>query len=144
MNRTLFEENVYLSLVDEGATLFEQGNHLAAHKCFLKAFQMHPESPITLFNLGRSLEELRDIRSIDFYEAAVSMGSVNASYQLATIYSQNSSPGYKEATIRHLNLYLNNTRDTDECLQWAKQRLNELAPAPSKPVLVWSKGKRVA
>lgn len=129
-----------VSLINEGANLFAQGSFAAAQKYFWQAFQLRPNSPVVLFNLGRTMEELGDPKSIYFYEAAAAQGSTDASYQLAMIYVQD--PNNKEATIRHLKLYLKKTTDTGEkYLLWAQKTLNQLEPPKPVLKLVWSKEK---
>jgi tetratricopeptide (TPR) repeat protein len=137
-------EEVYVSLIAEGVDLFGQGHYTEAQKVFWQAFHLRPYAPIVLFNLGRTMEELKnEATAIHFYEAAASQGNVDSSYQLATLYARESN---KSGAVRHLKLYLKSTADSvdDECTRWARQTLNQLEPP--KPVLrlVWNKGKRVA
>jgi tetratricopeptide (TPR) repeat protein len=134
-------EEIYVSLIDEGATLFAQGEYFASQRKFWQAFRLRPSAPIVLFNLGRTMEELKDPNAIDFYEAAAMQGNVDASYQLATLYSRNVDVN-KDAAIHHLKLYLaKNKGATDECAKWARQTLNQLEPPKPMLKLVW---KRVA
>ena len=136
-------EEVYVSLIDEGVDLFARGEYFDAQRKFFQAFWLRPYSPVALFNLGRTMEELKDPNALDFYEAAVTQGNVDASYQLATLYSRNLDVN-REAAIRHLNLYLKNSKAKDDCTEWAMKMLNQLKTPPPVLKLVWSKGKKVA
>ena len=49
----------YTAFANEGATLFAQGKHMAAFTCFWKAFRIRPGAPVNLFNLGRTMEQLK-------------------------------------------------------------------------------------
>ena len=137
-------EETYVQLIDEGVNLFAQGEYFAAQVKFWQAFRIRPSSPIVLYNLGRTMEELRDPNAINFYEAAALQGNVDASYQLATLYVLDvNSDANKEAAIRHLKFYLKNSKvDDDDYTKWAKQTLNQLDPPKLK--LIWNKGKKIA
>ena len=127
------EEVYYLSLIEEGVDLFAQSEYSAAQKKFFQAFHLRPYSPVVLFNLGRTMEELKDPHALDFYEAAATQGNPDASYQLATLYAHNLNAN-RDAVIHHLKLYLQKAKDKDdECTKWVNNKLKQLEPP--KPAL---------
>jgi tetratricopeptide (TPR) repeat protein len=129
----------YLTLVNEGATLFGDGKPEAALGVFWKAFRLQPSAPVVLFNIGRAMEELNDPRMEDFYAAAASQGNTDAFYQLATYYVRTER---KEAAVGSLRAYLNSKPSEDECTQWARQTLFALMP-PTGLTLIWKNPKKV-
>lgn len=128
----------YLSLVEEGASLFESKEYALALAHFWKAFRLRPSAPVVLFNLGRTLEELNDPRAEDFYAAAVTQGDTDASYQLATLCLRNRRT---DDAVLHIKAFLKLFKgNEDEYTVWARNALQQLCPSPT---LVWSKGKRL-
>ncbi len=122
----------YIALVREGANLFDEGNHDAALAVFWRAFRLRPSAPIVLFNIARTMQELKDPRAENFYAAAATQGNVDALYQLATLFV---TSGRTDEAVEHLKAYLKGKPDEDECTQWARQTLNALCPAAL--ILVW-------
>jgi tetratricopeptide (TPR) repeat protein len=137
MNVNLRGETMYGSLVDEGAAQFEKKAYALAAACFWKAFRLRPGAPVVLFNIARTLEELDDPRSEDFYAAAGAQGSVDAHYQLARLCG--ASGRFNEA-VEHLRAYLKGNPKEDACTQWARNAIRHLCPSPR---LVWSKERRL-
>jgi thioredoxin-like negative regulator of GroEL len=132
MDMKLRDETLYFSLVEEGATLFSEGEYEAALSVFWKAFRLRPSAPVVLFNIARAMEELNDPRCEDFYAAAASQGNVDAHYQLATLCL--SSHRASEA-VEHLKAYLKGNLANDSCTEWARDAIRQLCPSP---LLVWS------
>ncbi len=132
MDVKLRDETMYLSLVNEGATLFSEGEYEAALDVFWKAFRLRPSAPVVLFNLGRTMEELKDPRAEDFYAAAASQGNVDAFYQLALL---SVTAKRNEEAVGHLKAYLKGNHVEDECTRWARNTIRQLCPSPR---LVWS------
>jgi tetratricopeptide (TPR) repeat protein len=126
------QDAAYVSLVNEGANLFEAGEHKAALVVYWKAFRLNPGSPVLLFNLARTMSVLSDPRAEDFYAAAASQGHNDAFYQLATLCV---SSGRSEEAVRYLRVYLKGNPAEDDCTQWARQMLQRLSPG--KLALVW-------
>ena len=137
MNVELRGETMYLSLVEEGAALFEKKEYALAVTRFWKAFQLQPSAPVVLFNIGRTMEELNDPRCEDFYAAAGAQGNVDALYQLAALCG---TSGCNEEAVGYLKAYLKRNPREDECTQWARNTIRQLCPSP---LLVWSKGRRL-
>jgi tetratricopeptide (TPR) repeat protein len=138
MNVGLRGETMYLSLVEEGAALFEKKEYAPALNCLWKAFRLRPAAPLVLFNIARTMEELNDPKAEVFYAAAASQGNVDAYYQLGTFCLRHERTG---EAVEHLRAYLKGNPANDSCTTWARNTLHQLCPAP---VLVWSKGTRVA
>ena len=131
----LRSETTYLSLIEEGAALFESKAYALALTCLWKAFRLRPAAPIVLFNIARSMEELNDPKAEDFYAAAASQGNVDAFYQLATFCLRH---GRRGEAVEHLRAYLKSNPANDTCTIWARNTIHQLCPAP---LLVWSKGR---
>jgi tetratricopeptide (TPR) repeat protein len=127
-------EAAYVNLISEGAILFGERNHEAALAVFWKAFRLRPSAPVVLFNIGRTMEELKDPRAEDFYAAAATQGNVDASYQLATLCV---SSGRNEEAVEHLRAYLEGTPVNDSCTQWARRTLHRIQPTTGLS-LVWN------
>jgi cytochrome c-type biogenesis protein CcmH/NrfG len=127
MDVKLRDETIYLSLVNEGASLFSEGQCGAALGAFWKAFRLRPAAPIVLFNIARTMNELKDPRAEDFYAAAVTQGNVDAFYQLATLYI---ASGRKEAAVAFLQAYLEGNPASDSCTQWARDAIRRLYTGP--------------
>jgi tetratricopeptide (TPR) repeat protein len=123
----------YTAFANEGATLFAQGKHMAAFTCFWKAFRIRPGAPVNLFNLGRTMEQLKDPRAEDFYIAAAGQGNADALYQLATIYM---ASGRTEAAVEPLRVYLKSKPEEGGRTQWARKTLHTLYPV-TRLELVW-------
>ena len=132
MEVKLRDETMYLSLVNEGATLFSEGEYEAALGVLWKAFRLRPSAPIVLFNIARAMQELKDPRCEDFYGAAASQGNVDAFYQLATLCI---SSDRTEEAVEHLRAYLKGNPANDSCTEWARNTIRQLCPCP---LLVWS------
>jgi hypothetical protein len=128
-------EAIYRSLVDEGAALFEKKEYDLAATRFWKAFQLRPAAPIVLFNIARTMEELHDPHTEDFYAAAATQGNTDAFYQLALLCVTSKRD---EEAVWHLKAYLRSNPVEDECTRWARNTIRQLCPGP---LLVWSKGK---
>jgi tetratricopeptide (TPR) repeat protein len=133
----LRSETMYLSLIEEGAALFENKEYALAATRFWKAFQLRPSSPILLFNIARTMEELNDLRCEDFYAAAASQGYVDAFYQLAAFCLRH---GRRDEAVEHLRAYLKGNPANDNCTEWARNTIRQLHPSP---LLVWSRGRRL-
>ena len=131
----LGDEAMYSSLMADGAALFQEKEYALAATRFWKAFQLRPSAPVVLFNIARTMEELHDLHSEDFYAAAASQGSVDAHYQLAALCVTSTR---NEEAVGHLNAYLNSNPVEDECTRWARNTIRQLCPSP---LLVWSKGR---
>jgi tetratricopeptide (TPR) repeat protein len=123
---------VYVSLVNEGATLFSEGEYQAALGVFWKAFRLRPSAPVLLFNIARAMEELQDPRCEDFNAAAASQGNVDALYHLAIVCS---ASGRRDEALEHLTAYLKGNPAEDDCTKWARDTIRQLCPSP---LLVWS------
>jgi len=132
MDVKLCDETTYVSLVNEGATLFSEGEYEAALGVFWKAFRLRPSAPVVLFNIARAMQELKDPRCEDFYAAAALQGNVDASYQLATLCL--ASNRTSEA-VERLRAYLKGNPANDSCTEWARNTIRQLCPSP---LLVWS------
>ena len=130
-------ETEYLSLVNEGAALFEKREYALAAARFWKAFQLRPSAPIVLFNIGRTMEELNDPRAEDFYAAAATQGNVDAYYQLGMLCF---ASGLRDEAVEHLRAYLKGNPANDSCTKWARSTIRQLCPTP---LLVWSEGRRL-
>lgn len=126
------DETMYLSLVNEGATLFSEGEYEVALGVFWKAFRLRPSAPVVLFNIARAMQELKDPRCEDFYAAAATQGNVDAHYQLATLYI---FTGRNEEAVESLSAYLKCNPANDSCTEWARNTIRQLCPSP---LLVWS------
>jgi len=137
MNVERRDETMYLSLVEKGAALFEAKEYALAAACFWKAFRIRPGSPVVLFNIGRTMEELHDPRCEDFYAAAASQGNVDALYQLARLCG---ASGRRDEAMEHLRAYLKGNPANDSCTKWARSTIRQLCPTP---LLVWSEGRRL-
>jgi tetratricopeptide (TPR) repeat protein len=137
MNVELQGETKYLSLVEEGAALFEKKEYALAAACFWRAFRLRPGAPVVLFNIGRTMEELNDLRCEDFYAAAASQGNVDALYELARLCG---ASGRHDEAVEHLRAYLKGNPANDSCTQWARHKIQQLCPSP---LLVWSKRQRL-
>jgi tetratricopeptide (TPR) repeat protein len=137
MNAELRGETMYLSLVEEGAALFEKKEYALAVSRFWKAFQLRPSAPVVLFNIGRTMEELNDPRCEDFYAAAGAQGNVDALYQLAAFCLRH---GRRDEVVKRLRAYLKCNPANDSCTEWARNTIRQLCPSP---LLVWSKGRRL-
>ena len=133
----LRDETMYFSLVEEGAALFGNKEYALALTCFWNAFRLRPAAPVALFNIARTMEELKDSRAEDFYAAAVTQGNVDALYQLAPLCVTSKR---NEEAVRHLKAYLKSNPVEDECARWARNAMRQ--PCPS-PLLMWSKGRRL-
>jgi len=138
MNVVLGGETKYFSLVAEGATLFDKKEYALAANRFWKAFRLRPGAPIVLFNIARTMEELKDPRAEDFYVAAGAQGNVDAFYQLATYCLRHGRTG---EALEHLRAYLKGNPANDSCTIWARNMIHRLCPAP---MLVWSRGEKIA
>ena len=124
----------YMNLVSAGANLFDEGEIGAALVVFFEAFRLRPAAPIVLFNIARSMEELKDPRCEDFYAAAATQGNVDALYQLATFYVASNRT---ESAVASLKAYLKGNPQEDDCTAWARQALQCLSPPPAT-ALVWN------
>jgi tetratricopeptide (TPR) repeat protein len=138
MNLEPCGETTYLSLVEEGAALFGNKEYALALTCLWKAFRLRPAAPIVLFNIARTMEELNDPKAEVFYAAAASQGNVDAFYQLATFCLRQ---GRRDEAVEHLRAYLKGNPANDTCTTWARNTILQLCPAP---VLVWSRGEKIA
>jgi tetratricopeptide (TPR) repeat protein len=129
-------ETMYLSLIEEGAALFQSKEYALAVTRFWKAFQLRPSAPVVLFNIARTMEELNDARCEDFYAAAATQGNVDALYQLATFCLRH---GRACEAIDHMKAFLRLHKGKEDYFtEWARNELHRLCPAP---MLVWSKGR---
>jgi tetratricopeptide (TPR) repeat protein len=135
MKVQLCVETQYLSLIEEGSAHFENKEYALAVTRFWKAFQLRPSAPVVLFNIARTMEELKDPRAEDFYAASASQGNVDAFYQLATFCLRRERTG---EAVEHLRAYLKGNPANDSCTIWARNTIHQLCPAP---LLVWCKGK---
>jgi tetratricopeptide (TPR) repeat protein len=125
----------YISLVDEGAALFGNKQYALALTRFWKAFRLRPSSPVVLFNIARTMEELNDPKCEDFYAAAASQGNADALYQLAAFCLGH---GRTEEAVEHLSAFLKQHKGKDDkYTEWARDAIHRLYPGP---LLVWSKG----
>ena len=137
MDVKLCDETTYVSLVNEGATLFSEGEYEAALGVFWKAFRLRPSAPVVLFNIARAMQELKDPRCEDFYAAAATQGNVDALYQLARLCG---ASGRRDEAMEHLRAYLKGNPANDSCTKWARSTIRQLCPTP---LLVWSEGRRL-
>jgi tetratricopeptide (TPR) repeat protein len=137
MNVERCSETKYLSLVEEGASLFQNKEYVLAATCFWKAFRLRPAAPIVLFNIGRTMVELNDPKAEDFYAAAGAQGNVDAHYQLAMLCS---ASGRRDEAVEHLKAYLKGNPANDSCTVWARNTIRELCPSP---LLVWSNERKL-
>src|ERR1700739_895204 len=138
MNVVLGGETKYFSLVAEGGTLFDKKEYALSANRFWKAFRLRPGAPIVLFNIARTMEELKDPRAEDFYVAAGAQGHVDAFYQLRTYCLRHGRTG---EALEHLRAYLKGNPANDSCTIWARNMIHRLCPAP---MLVWSRGEKIA
>lgn len=138
MKAELHRGRTYDSLVEEGAALFAKGEHVPALIRFWKAFELRPSAPVVLFNIARTMEELKDLRAEHFYAAAATQGNVDAFYQLGTLCLGH---GRTEEAADHLSAFLRQYKGAeDQYTLWARNTIQKLCP---RPVLVWSEGKRL-
>ena len=95
------------------------------HTRFWKAFRLRPGAPIVLFNIARTMEELHDPRTEDFYAAAATQVNIDASYQLAMLCS---AAGRIGEAVEHLKAYFKGNPPNDSCTKWARNANRQLCP----------------
>jgi tetratricopeptide (TPR) repeat protein len=129
----------YNDIVEEGNRYFQRGDYACAMTFFLDAFRICPESPVVLFNVGRAMEELGDMKAEDFYLAAINKGSTDAQYQLGVYYA---SIGRKEDAVDTLKGFLRAGLPPDEWSKHARVVLKRLGAGELE--LVWKNPKIIS
>jgi len=132
------------TLLEQGCDLFALQRYDAAEEKFRAAFKQNPTNPMTLYNMGRVLEEKHNPHAEDFYLIAFALGSNDAAYQLGVWYEFRGEP---VDALHYFRIFLESPEaNNDPFLPYARdavKRLSPKAPQPvvsfPKPVLVWRK-----
>ncbi len=129
----------YADIVEEGRRYFGRGDYACALTFFLDAFRICPESPVVLYNVGRAMEELADLKAEDFYHAAINKGSQDAHYQLGVYYA---SIGRKQDAVDTLKTFLRVNQPPDKWSAYARSVLKDLGAGELE--LVWRNPKIIS
>lgn len=116
-----------------GLRHFTKEDYELALRYFLDAFRLRPYAFESLFNIARTMDEMKNPLAEDFYVAAVTQGSVDALYQLGAFYV---SAGREEEAVEPLRAFVKaSTEHGDSFVRDAKANLDRIDPRRLK--IVW-------